>query len=62
MYITFTNEKNFNTGKTSLEGSDFDNYNSELALKFFTIGAITDAVLTLKTFGLDEGIHFDITD
>lgn len=52
-----------NIAKTSLIGNIcFDSYESELALKFFTIGSITNAILTLKANGLSEGTDFKLID
>ena len=63
MFITFTNETYLKTGSTALEGSTFfDSYKSENALKFFTIGSINNAIMTLAAQGLVEGTHFTITD
>jgi len=63
MNISFTNTVSFNTGSTILEGSTcFDSYKSENTLKFFTIGSIDNAVLTLNMSGLTEGTDFTRID
>ena len=46
-----------------MEGSTcFDSYKSENALKFFTLGSIANALLTLKANGLVEDTDYKLTD
>jgi len=63
LFIKFSTTQNFNSGKTILEGySRFDTYKSENALKFFTLGSITNAALTLRSAGLIESVDFTFID
>lgn len=63
LFIKFTTTQNFNSGKTILEGySVFDTYKSENALKFFSLGSITNAALTLRSAGFTEGTDFTFID
>lgn len=63
LFIKFLSDFSLKTGSTCLEGSTcFDSYKSENALKFFTLGSITNALLTLKTNGLVEDTDYKLTD
>jgi len=57
------NTQSLNIAKACLIGNVcFDSFDSETVLKFFTTGAITQAMMTLKANGLVEDTDYKLTN